>query len=261
MQPVIDKPDLVPVNAIEPDPRNPRKTMSNLAALAQSIREFGVIERPVVTPTGNGRYQLLLGERRWRAAKLAGQTEIPVLVRELSGDAVELYVQSLVSNLQREDLDAIETGDALEELHRLGGGVTNRKIALLLGKSEQWVGQMRRIARLPNAIREIIKGFEKGIPTDVLVELARVEDADLQESLARSAMQGCNVRHFRERVRTDAGRPVRTSRRRDHTIRLANGISVHIRTRIPIVGIPEIVAVLEEAILTLRTRHDLAPVG
>ena len=112
-----DSPRAVPIDSIDPNPLQPRRVFQGerLAELAQSIRTNGIIQPLVVRRVGD-RYQLVAGERRWRAAKLAGVSQVPVVVRDIPDD--RLLEITLIENIQREDLNPIETATAFERLGR-----------------------------------------------------------------------------------------------------------------------------------------------
>ncbi len=122
---------LVPIEDIEPNPKQPRQTLGDLTELTASIREKGVLE-PILVRTVGGRYEIIAGERRFRAAAKAGLSEIPCVVRETT-DA-EMMELALVENLQRKDLSPFEEADGLKTLAE-AYGYTHEMIAEKLGKS------------------------------------------------------------------------------------------------------------------------------
>ena len=124
----------LPLREIEPDPAQPRKTFSqeSLAELAASIGEHGLLQPIAVRPQPSGGYRIVAGERRWRACRIAGLTEVPVIVRDVTDqEAMEL---ALVENLQREDLDPVEEACGIRELMDRCG-LTQEQAARRLGKS------------------------------------------------------------------------------------------------------------------------------
>lgn len=144
---------------IEPDASQPRKTFDEgaLAELASSIAEHGLLQPIVVRPRPNGRYLIVAGERRWRAAGTAGLTEVPVIVKDITDEeAMEL---ALVENLQREDLDPIEQALGIRELMNRCG-LTQEHAAAKLGKSRSAVANSLRLLNLPEEALELLKsGF------------------------------------------------------------------------------------------------------
>ena len=140
---------------IEPNKGQPRKKFDEaaLSELAQSIEKHGVIQPLLVRPLADGSYQLVAGERRWRASRMAGLTEVPVVIRELSDeDAMAL---SLIENLQREDLDPIEEAEGyrtlMEAFH-----LTQEEAAVRVGKSRPAVANLMRLLALPGEVRTMV---------------------------------------------------------------------------------------------------------
>lgn len=146
----------LPLNDIIPNRDQPRKTFDEtaLAELADSIRQHGVLQPLLVRPLPEGNYQLVAGERRWRAARAAGLSEVPVVVKELSDtEAMEL---AIIENLQREDLNPIEEAEGLQALADKCG-YTQEEIAASVGKSRPAIANALRLLRLPEEVREMTK--------------------------------------------------------------------------------------------------------
>lgn len=146
----------LPVSAIEPLPGQPRTRFDEeaLVELSQSIAQRGVIQPVIVRPLAGGRYQLVAGERRWRAAQKARLHEIPALVREL--DEREVLALSLIENLQREDLNPVEEARAYQRLAD-GEGMTQAEIAGLVDKSRSHVANLQRLLQLPDEVLELVE--------------------------------------------------------------------------------------------------------
>ncbi|MFM5929520.1 MAG: ParB/RepB/Spo0J family partition protein [Novosphingobium sp.] len=146
----------LPIAAIEPDPGQPRRHFDEaaLGELAESIAARGVIQPIIVRPLAGGRYQLVAGERRWRAAQRAQLHEIPALVRELSDR--DVMALALIENLQREDLNPVEEARAY---HRLSEqeGLTQAEIARLVDKSRSHVANFQRLLQLPDAVLDMVE--------------------------------------------------------------------------------------------------------
>ena len=142
---------LLPVAAIEPHPEQPRRHFDDAALdeLAASIAARGVIQPVIVRPAGAGRYQLVAGERRWRAAQRARLHEIPALVRDLSDR--EVMALALIENLQREDLNPIEEARAYQRLAD-NEGMSQADIARMVDKSRSHVANLQRLLALPDAV-------------------------------------------------------------------------------------------------------------
>jgi ParB/RepB/Spo0J family partition protein len=145
-----------------------------LAELAASLETHGMLEPVVLSPKGSGRYDLVAGERRVRAATLAGLTEVPAILRRVRDERERLQLQ-MVENLQREDLSPIEEGQALESL--LGKGMTEAEIAASVGKSRSWVANRRRLLDLPLDVREMVARREVTIE-DGLALLTQAQDPE-----------------------------------------------------------------------------------
>ncbi|MCJ2182197.1 ParB/RepB/Spo0J family partition protein [Novosphingobium sp. 1949] len=143
---------------IKPDPQQPRRYFDEeaLDELAASIAQRGVIQPIIVRPTDTGSYQLVAGERRWRAAQKAQLHEIPALVRDLSDR--EVMALALIENLQREDLNPIEEARAYQRLSE-SEGMTQAEIARLVDKSRSHVANFQRLLALPD---DVVRLVEKG---------------------------------------------------------------------------------------------------
>lgn len=145
----------LPIEAIERSPRQPRKRFDErqLEELAASIREHGVVT-PILVRRDGGRYRIVAGERRWRAAQRAGVKEIPALLRDADDrQALEL---ALVENLQRADLNAIEEAEAFEVLTR-DHGLTQEAVAERVGKDRSTVANTLRLLKLPAEVRDLLR--------------------------------------------------------------------------------------------------------
>jgi len=144
------------ITAIEPLPGNPRKHFDEdaLEELAASIATRGVIQPIIVRPIGKGKYQLVAGERRWRAAQKAQLHKIPALVRELSER--EVMALALIENLQREDLNPVEEARAYQRLSD-DEGMTQAEIARMVEKSRSHVANIQRLLALPGSVLDLVE--------------------------------------------------------------------------------------------------------
>lgn len=146
----------VPIEHIHPNPRNPRKAFAaeELQELAQSIRDKGLLQPLVVRPRADGEYEIVAGERRWRAAQLASQHELPVLVRELNdGETMEI---ALIENIQRENLNPLEEARAYSDLLE-HFSYTQQQLADAVGKSRSHIANTLRLLALPASVRAYIE--------------------------------------------------------------------------------------------------------
>ena len=151
--------ETLPLREIEPDPDQPRKTFEQetLSELAASIAEHGLLQPIAVRPRPMGGYSIVAGERRWRASRMAGLTEVPVVIKDVSDEqAMEL---ALVENLQREDLDPVEEAAGIREL-MTRCDLTQEQAARKLGKSRSALANSLRLLNLPETVLELLKsGF------------------------------------------------------------------------------------------------------
>ena len=178
---------IVQVDRIEPNPEQPRLAFNQetLDELAASIREHGVLQPILVRPVGPNTYQLIAGERRWRASKLAGLETIPALIEEIDDDtALEI---SIIENLQREDISPLDEAamyDRMVSEH----GYSIRKLADKLGKDKGYVENRLRLADAPDEVRELVS-----LRKDTLshaYELMKVEDPKRRRRLADQVARG-----------------------------------------------------------------------
>ena len=180
--------ETLPLREIEPDPGQPRKTFDDetLTELSASIAEHGLLQPIAVRPKPSGGYLIVAGERRWRASRMAGLTEVPVIVKDVTDEqAMEL---ALVENLQREDLDPVEEAAGIREL-MTRCDLTQEQAARKLGKSRSALANSLRLLSLPETVLELLKsgfitiGHAKvvlGLPTPELQEEAAQMIADNQ---------------------------------------------------------------------------------
>lgn len=148
--------DTLAVNDIIPNKEQPRKTFDEAALqeLADSIKQHGVLQPLLVRPLTTGGYQLVAGERRWRASRLAELKEVPVIIKELSDtEAMEI---AIIENLQREDLNPIEEAEGLQALIDKCG-FTQEEVATAVGKSRPAITNALRLLRLPEEVRQMTK--------------------------------------------------------------------------------------------------------
>ena len=146
----------LPLQKIEPNPKQPRRTFDPdaLQSLADSIAEHGVVQPLAVRDAGNGYYQIIAGERRWRAARLAGLTELPVVV--LDADDQTVMELALIENLQRQDLNPMEEAEGYRVLME-EYGLTQEQAATRVGKSRPAVANALRLLALPDEVRAMVE--------------------------------------------------------------------------------------------------------
>jgi len=197
----------LPVDLISPNPRQPRRRFDEeaLQALAGSLGEQGVLQPVLVRPGAGGTYELVAGERRWRAAQLAGLRRIPALIRER--EDVQALEVALVENMAREDLNPIEEARAcaalVEEL-----GLTREQVGRRVGRGRVAVSNLLRLLDLPDEAIELLEqgSLSEGHGRALLL----AEDHGARRSLARSAAsEGWSVRTVEERARASNGEGAR----------------------------------------------------
>ncbi|MCR4425824.1 MAG: ParB/RepB/Spo0J family partition protein [Firmicutes bacterium] len=188
----------VPTDSLSPNPFQPRRSFDKdkLEELASSIRKHGLLQPIVVRPAGGG-YEIIAGERRWRASQMAGLSTIPATVRELSDS--EMIQVALIENLQRQDLDPMEEAHAYRRLMD-EFGMTQEALSEALGRSRSAIANSVRLLNLPEEIQQIVsRGTISGGHARTLLGIS---DRALQERVARQvAEKGLTVRQTEELVR------------------------------------------------------------
>jgi len=244
----------VPVSSVDPNPNQPRTHFDEelLASLAASIRELGVLQPILVRPAEGDRYQLIAGERRWRAAKRVGLQTIPALIRTVADQAS--LEQALVENLHRQDLNPLEEAGAYQQLIE-DFGLTHDEVANRVGRSRAAVSNTLRLFQLPPAIQRLL--VDAAISAGHARALLGTPDRSFQELLARRIVaEQLSVRAVEEAVRsrnelgasvgsvadlTDpvvapppAGRPAAATERPPAVHELEELLSDHLDTRVKI---------------------------
>lgn len=197
----------VPVSSVRPSPNQPRKHFDeeSLSSLAASVREVGVLQPLLVRQTGEGEYELIAGERRWRAARRAGLPTVPVLVRE--ADDLAALEQAVIENLHRQDLNPLEEAAAYQQLIE-DFALTHDQLASRVGKSRVTITNTLRLFQLPPSIQRLLG--EMALSAGHARALLGTPDRGFQEQLAaRVVRDGLSVRAVEEAVRVhlqaDAG--------------------------------------------------------
>ena len=178
---------VIPIAQISPNPQQPRLAFdaTSLEELAASIREHGVLQPILVRPRGNNQYELIAGERRWRASKTAGLVTIPALVEDIDDDtALEI---SIIENLQREDLSPLDEAAIYDRMVR-EHGYSVRKLAQKIGKDKGYLENRLRLADAPEDVRQLVS-----LRKDTLshaYELMKVEDPKKRKRLGEQVARG-----------------------------------------------------------------------
>lgn len=234
-------PNTVSINAIVPNPLQPRTIFQpeRLEELAASIRVNGIIQPLIVRRTGQN-FQIVAGERRWRAARIAGLTEVPIVIQEVADR--QMLELALIENLQREDLNPIETAHAYE---RLGKelGISQEEIGRRTGKDRASITNMIRLLRLPKEVQLLIA--EHRISTGHAKAILGLGSAEEQTQLAeKTAAQGLSVRQVEKLVQEATSEPAVSGHRKetpqDPNVRAAVGeLERALGTRVRIVELSE----------------------
>ena len=179
------------ISFIEPDKDQPRKSFNEqkLNELAENIAEHGVLQPILVRPLDNGSYRIVAGERRWRAARIAGLTEVPVIIREFN-DAQAAQI-ALIENLQREDLDPIEEAQAYRKLMN-EFGMTQEQVSKSVGKSRSGIANSVRLLSLPENVKAMVS--DGVISVGHAKILCGIDDEVKLNELTAIAASGVSVR-------------------------------------------------------------------
>lgn len=224
----------LPIEAIQPNPQQPRKDFDNkaLEELSASLRQTGVLQPVVVRRLGEG-YQLIVGERRWRAAKQAGLTRIPAVIREATdAQSIEL---ALVENLLREDLNPMEEAEAYQRL-LAEFGWTQEELAQRVGRDRSSIANCLRLLKLPEAIQADLRAgrLTMGHARALLPLTSPAEQLRLREEILAHSW---SVRATEEDVQRKRAQPVRRQLRRSAELAaVEDSLRVALATRVRLVG-------------------------
>jgi ParB family chromosome partitioning protein len=196
--------DEIDVNNISANPKQPRTVFDEdqLTELALSIKEVGLLQPPVVRSIGNGKYQLIMGERRFRAAKLAGLKSIPVIIRQTSDD--QLLREALIENIHRSQLNPLEEGAAYQQLLN-DFSYTHDELAVKLSKSRPAITNTMRLLNLPPSVqRKVAAGIISAGHARALLSLT--DEKEIENLANRIVAEGLTVRAVEEIVATGAAK-------------------------------------------------------
>jgi ParB family chromosome partitioning protein len=227
--------DEIDVNNISANPKQPRTVFDEdqLTELALSIKEVGLLQPPVVRSIGNGKYQLIMGERRFRAAKLAGLKSIPVIIRQTSDD--QLLREALVENIHRSQLNPLEEAAAYQQLLN-DFGYTHDELALKLSKSRPVITNTMRLLNLPPAVqRRVAAGVISAGHARALLSLT--DEKEIENLANRIVAEGLTVRAVEEIVASGGAKVKAGSIRSGKIIapklkQIADDLSDHLDTRV-----------------------------
>ena len=227
--------DEINVNNISANPKQPRTVFDEdqLTELALSIKEVGLLQPPVVRSIGNGKYQLIMGERRFRAAKLAGLKSIPVIIRQTADD--QLLREALVENIHRSQLNPLEEGAAYQQLLN-DFGYTHDELAAKLSKSRPVITNTMRLLNLPAAVqRRVAAGVISAGHARALLSLT--DEKEIENLANRIVAEGLTVRAVEEIVASGGAKVKGGSVRSGKIIapklkEIADDLSDHLDTRV-----------------------------
>ena len=197
---------------IEPNREQPRKNFDEeaLSELAESISKHGLIQPIVVRPQANGSYRIIAGERRWRACRMAGLSEVPVVIKEI--DDRELMELALIENLQREDLNAVEEALGYRSLIDTYN-LTQEQVAESVGKSRSAVTNALRLLNLGEEELEALKSG--AITSGHARALLSCEDEELRKAMLNFALQGASVRELEKMAKVSKTAPATRTKSKD----------------------------------------------
>ena len=227
--------DEIDVNNISANPKQPRTVFDEdqLTELALSIKEVGLLQPPVVRSIGNGKYQLIMGERRFRAAKLAGLKSIPVIIRQTSDD--QLLREALIENIHRSQLNPLEEGAAYQQLLN-DFSYTHDELAVKLSKSRPAITNTMRLLNLPPSVqRKVAAGVISAGHARALLSLT--DEKEIENLANRIVAEGLTVRAVEEIVATGAAKVKGGSVRSGKIIapklkEISDQLSDHLDTRV-----------------------------
>ena len=224
------------ISAIAPNPRQPRTVFDEdaLNELTQSIKEVGLLQPPVVREVSPGRYELIMGERRFRAAKNAGLKTIPVIIRATADN--DLLRDALIENIHRSQLNALEEGAAYSQLLN-DFGCTHEVLATRLGKSRPHISNTMRLLNLPASVqRKVAAGVLSAGHARALLGLT--DEAEIERLASKIVSEGLSVRAIEEIIAAGI-KPTKTKNMKTKThspklAQIAEQLSDHFDTRVSV---------------------------
>jgi ParB family chromosome partitioning protein len=233
--PVDDRLQTLSVKDIRPGKYQPRSHMDPVALqeLADSIRAQGIIQPVVVREVDLGKYELIAGERRWRAAQLADLTEIPAVVRQVPDEAA--LAMALIENIQRQELDPIEEAVGLQRLID-EFGLTHEATAQAVGRSRSAVSNLLRLLQLPEPVQAMLhQGVLEMGHARALLPLPVIDQVELAQKVAEKGLSVRDVERLVQRAQEGAASAVRHARPQDPDVaRLAESLSERIGAKVAI---------------------------
>ena len=241
---------VVSVERLIEDPRNERRHFTGLDELAASIRQFGIVEPLTVMPHEGDTYRIITGHRRFRAAKLAGLSSVEVIIRDAEEERVT-RLKSLVSNVQRQDLNPVDLAEALQGRLEDDASLTQRKLAKMIGKDEQWISSMLGILRMPKRLLTKLRTSQVSLPYDAVCKIARLRNEDDQKQLVALLLSGATTRAIRTQINTLIGKPTKFSEnygKPKQAYKTNHGATVVVQSHSEELTRQQIIAALKEAL-------------
>lgn len=192
---------MVPINKIDPNPQQARNALGNIDELKASIKERGVLEPILVRPRRGGRYEIIAGERRFRASKSIGLTEIPCIEMQVEdSEAMEI---SLIENLQRKDLDVFEEADGLKTLTD-SYGYNHSEIAKKIGKARSTITEIINLSKIPDEVRDLCSKFQISSRT-TLIEISKLNTTEdmlrLVQAISERDLRREDTRYLSKKIK------------------------------------------------------------
>jgi ParB family chromosome partitioning protein len=222
----------LPIELIDRDPKQPRKYFDEkkMVELAASIKEFGVIEPIVVRAKANGRYQLIAGERRWRASQKVGLLQIPAIVRERQGKTEALV--SLVENIQRSDLDAISIAESIRETMD-STGISGDEVGRCIGKTSGYIHQHLGLLKLGPRVRMMVRTGEISyVCAHVLRDLAPADQERYAAIAKAKGLQAMAIRALISKGKKPPPPLARSVSTRDLELRLQRALGCKVQLKV-----------------------------
>ncbi len=224
---------MLSLEQLQPNPYQPRSVFNKeaISTLADSIRQHGIIQPLAVRPLGDDKYEIIAGERRFRAAKIAGLTEVPVVIHDINDSDSAAF--ALIENLQRENLNVIEKAEGIKRLIE-NFGLTHEACGKILGQSRSAISNTLRLLDLNSSVQEAIA--EKAIDMGHARALLPLEHAEQYEALQKIRLNGLSVRETENLVQQlSADKPQTQRHRKSQKIKqLETQLSEKLKTKVKI---------------------------
>lgn len=246
---------LIAIEKLDPNPEQPRVEIGDLSELVASVREKGVLEPLLVKPSRlSGRWMIIAGERRWRAAREAGLREVPCIEMDVDDRAVAEI--ALIENMQRKDLTPWEEADGLLALTEKFG-YTHEEVARKIGKSRSTVTEALSIAAIPEKVRELCRRADIGSKSLLLQIVRQPDDASMARMAEEIVSRGLTRDGAREARRAKFGHRLKAASAAPYVYRYASpdkSFSLEIKFRKSSVASEELLSALNSTLESIKTR-------